>query len=191
MLHEEQLIQQLFLKMETLLFDFAVLGGYPRDIHFGRTPKDLDICVYNYHPYDIAEEQFTRMLRDWLYSKDIGLTIYHEGDSASASGDSRVHMVWTLSCGVDIIFWNAETKWEVLKNFDFNINQFELDTTTGEVTRRLGVPGIDTELVMLRDLFQYNDNPEDRILHVMQIAKEVGWDICSVKNNLISRMKSQ
>lgn len=190
MLHEEQLIQQLFKKMETLLFDFAVLGGYPRDIHFGRTPKDLDICVYNYTPHDIADNKFTAMLGGWLYQNKITVVRHYSESCASASGDSRVHMVWTLSCGVDIIFWNAKTKTEVLQNFDFNINQFELDTITGEAIDRRSNSD-NKELMMLRDLFQYNDNPEERIIHVMQIAKEVGWDICSVKNNLISRMKSQ
>lgn len=187
MLHEEQLIQQLFRRLNSYLFDFAVLGGYPRDMHYSRQPKDLDICVYNYHPNDIAEIKLTDMLHNWLTRNGIKVKVYAE--NASASGDDRVYTVWTLDIGVDIIFWNEKTKYEVLQNFDFNINQFELDISTGEVVRHLKVPELDNELVMLRDLFQYNTDPVERILHVIDIATDIGWDVCSVKNNLKSQMR--
>ena len=48
--------------LRAMLFDCHITGGFARDIASHNIAKDLDICVYNFHPNDPAEEKFYSML---------------------------------------------------------------------------------------------------------------------------------
>lgn len=181
MIHQQPEVKELMQKMRELLFDFAILGGYPRDIANNRTPKDMDICVYNYHPTDRAEIMFASMLRKWLEEKDMIREAYDE-HHPSATGDNRVYHVVSLHCGVDIIFWNAQTKWEVINNFDFNINQYELAVSDDNYTpvyhgNNHGVLGY---------IRPHDDLSQERVDHVVDIADSLGWDTCLLNKKSMS-----
>lgn len=182
MIHERQEVQDVLKKLQNLLFDFVIAGGYPRDLALGRQPKDVDICIYNYHPEDAAEMKFTEMLYSWLKEKGLIKTV-HDEDEQLSYDDARIHRVWSLNCDVDIIFWNAANEWEVLRNFDFNINQYIWDATR-QLPMFVGNLPEKGTLTMLRDLWDYNQDPTERILKMCAIADEVGWDTTKVKADL-------
>ncbi len=175
MIHQKPAVQELMQKRRELLFDFAILGGYPRDLAVGRKPKDLDICVYNYHPRDQAEIHFATILKEWLEERNMIRDAYDE-HHPSAAQDGRVYSVVSLHCGVDIIFWNAETKWEVINNFDFNINQYELALSADNFTpifhgNNHGV---------LNFVRPHEDLTEERVDKITGLADSLGWNTCQI-----------
>lgn len=165
-------------KMRELLFDFAILGGYPRDIALGREPKDMDICVYNYHPTDQAEITFSNVLKAWLEERNM-IAEAHDKMHPSNPDKSRIYHVVTLKCGVDIIFWNAKTKWEVIHRFDFNINQYELAVQDDSWTpifhgNNHGV---------LQHVRAANEILPERLDHIIDIADSFEWDTTQCLHN--------
>lgn len=187
MLHKDEQVLDVLKQLKNHLFDFAILGGYPRDLHHGRNPKDMDVCIFNFHSYDNAECVLLDKLIHKLTFAGLIDSIYSK---VSAEGDSRVYTTIKLTCGMDLIVWNARDKWDVLSNFDFNINQYELvleKDGSYEIVEHCKDTG---KLHMLRDLYKYVADPSDRVLHVCTIAEELGWDTCSVKNNLKLQMSA-
>lgn len=179
MLHKETVVQEVMQKMRELLFDFAILGGYPRDLANGRSPKDLDICVFNFHVGDIAEQRFYEMLRIWLEDRNLIRNAFDE-HHPSAQDDSRVLGVLALTCDVDIIFWNAENKWGVINNFDFNINQYELAVNGDSFTpiyhgNNHGV---------LRYVRPHDQLSQERVDKIADIAHSMEWDTCQIRTTL-------
>lgn len=178
MIHEKPIVKDLLQKMRELLFDFSVLGGYPRDLANGRTPKDMDICIYNFHQDDIAERAFLEMLIKWLNENNL---ISETHATGSGDGDNRVLLVLSLTCNVDLIFWVGTTKWDVLNSFDFNINMYEFDLITGE-PKFLGTN--EGTLVQIREDFRSDEQYTKRLTHMQEVAKEINW--CLDENNLTS-----
>lgn len=125
-------------------FGCVVAGGYPRDIHFGLKPKDIDICMYNFHPDDYAE----RVLLDSLFHKlqDYKVinisSLFDDKDEEYIVNDARVYAVWNLpELGVDIILYNDCYQWsDVVNQFDFNLNQFIIPSTSPDNHHRTGEP---------------------------------------------------
>lgn len=63
--HNKKLLDMGMLVLADLrayLFDCRITGGFPRDVASHNTAKDLDICVFNFHPNDIAESKFYEQL---------------------------------------------------------------------------------------------------------------------------------
>lgn len=170
MINLEQ-VDKVLTKLKSLLFDFSILGGYARDLHYGLTPKDIDVCIYNYHPLDHAESQFRQMLLEYLDKEDLLKEVHSEG---SANSDSRVHLVLSLTCGMDLIFWEAKDKWDVLNNFDFNINQFEYNWETKK-TEFLG--SNQGELVQIRQDFRTEEQLTKRLTRCKEIAEAIHWSV--------------
>ncbi len=177
MIHEKPEVQELMQKMRELLFDFATLGGYPRDIANNLTPKDMDICIFNYHPTDLAEARLYNVLVAWLMKHDMVRIVYDETHHPSAEDDSRVLSVISLHCGVDLIFWDAKTKWEVLDNFDFNINQYELAMYGDKF-----IPVFHgNNHGILQFVRPHEDLTQDRVDNITGKADSLGWNTCQTK----------
>ena len=174
MIHETQNFRAIVELLERHKLDFAVLGGYPRDLFHGFAPKDLDICVFGYNSFDIcvAERVCTEL-------GERGFVEAMHLENGSARNDASVSLVLTLKGDIDVIFWNACTKEEVLQLFDFNFNQFELELREDGV--KVGIPPVFTQLAMLRD-----DLSPERIDRMIQKAKDYGWDTCQVQSKLKS-----
>lgn len=170
-LHTDTTVILVIRKLEQLGFQFSILGGYPRDLAAGRTPKDMDICVYS-----INTRGDMYKLREWLKESLILKDAYEES-SASASGDRNVQDVYTLTCGVDIIFWKCNTEREVLDGFDFNINQYKLVNTCGETCVEFHGESMG-ELKPVRELSELSSV---RVEHIIDIAKQIGWQTCQVQ----------
>lgn len=123
-------------------FGCVVAGGFCRDTFFGVTPKDIDICVYDFYPDDYAEGVLLQSLQHKLDKLGVGFTNvssqFDECDEEYLVNDARVHEVWKLAgLNVDIILYNGCKTWrDVVMKFDFNLNQFYLPST---------VPDFDSE----------------------------------------------
>lgn len=99
----------------------VIAGGYPRDLALGRTPKDLDICVYNITQNTWDEFKSQVYLYD-LVEEEIDV------NPPSSTGDNRVTDVLKIKGNIDIVLWNDSFEYmkDVVDNFDFNINQWIL-----------------------------------------------------------------
>lgn len=102
-------------------FDFVVAGGYARDAFYGEPAKDCDICIFNFHPNDPAEQVLLQNLMEVL-SNLTGVRMCEAYDE----DDKRLGNVIKLDAwGIDIIFYaSAKSAREVVAQFDCNMNQF-------------------------------------------------------------------
>lgn len=171
--HEDQRVKNLLSYMNDLGFDFEVLGGYPRDLHFGRTPRDMDVCCFNNKPDTVLWNSRFIKLKSYLVDNDL----YKSDFSVNSDYPSdRIYGGIRTVVDVDIIFWleNFTSAEEILGWFDYNINQFRLvrDEDTGVV---VGQPweGMFNygRLKQLRE----SELTDVRIKNTLKLAKEVGW----------------
>lgn len=135
-------VEDILKKIKEHTFSCVVAGGYCRDVFHGVTHKDIDICMYNFHAGDKAEEVLMHTLWTWLRD-NVTVENISEHDN-TYDGDERIEFVWHLPYhNVDIICYNARTYHEVLSKFDCNLNQFYLPST---------VPDFDNDVEYLPNL---------------------------------------
>lgn len=120
-------LEQVLKKIKEHTFSCMVAGGYCRDVFHGVAHKDIDICMFNYHQHDPAENVLLRNLLKWL-ADNVGLVdITHQHEQYD---DQRIHFVWHLPYhNADIICWNTDNHMKILNSFDCNLNQFYLPST--------------------------------------------------------------
>ena len=152
-----------------------VAGGYPRDLHFGVEPKDVDFFVrYN---EKTVNEILSRLKQLNLPHHDCIDDIEDEEGYPSDETEDRISRVIKVGEYIDIIFVNhALTK--VTDNFDFNINQFELGMMDDPVFTGKTHNNV---LQVVTDTSLYNKKEElssDRISKIVKKADSLGW-VCS------------
>lgn len=160
-------VEQILKKIKEHTFGCMVAGGYCRDVFHGVTHKDIDICMYNFHAGDHAEQVLMNMLWKWLVD-NVGAESLTQGNADYE--DSRIKFVWHLPYHkVDIICWNARSHTEILDKFDCNLNQFYLPSTVPDFDSELPYsPNIKEQPVYVGDdcpdfLVFLKDLPQDRI----------------------------
>ena len=165
----------------------VVAGGYPRDLAFGREPKDLDICVYN-----TTEKAWYEFL-DQLCKYDLVLEEYSEADSVSSTGDDRVSYVIKVKGNIDIILWNDsfESMESVINNFDFNVNQWILGFETdfeGTPYNNIPKPIFKGDFKTYGKLIEIRNDGYSvsncRKAKFQDHAKEINWSIECPTNNI-------
>lgn len=148
--------------------NFAVCGGYPRDLRHGKTPKDLDLCVAAPASYG---EEIADDLEAYLSEHEIGYKTFknHSGisDNEDPYGDKHIYRVIKVGA-IDVIFWDCKSISEVIKLFDYNINQFVLT-----VNNKYGYLG---DLDTLGVLTKINDVSAAREQKVLAISEKLGWE---------------
>jgi len=171
--HENKQVLDLLCFMKDLGFDFEVLGGYPRDLHFGRIPRDMDICCWNCKPDTVIWRDKFMKLHSYL--KDVG--IYKDEFAVNSEYPSdRIFGGLRTTVDVDIIFWmeNFTSAEAILGWFDYNINQFRLvrDEDTGIVA---GKPW--EGLMKFGQLQQLRESElsDVRIRNTHKLARDVDW----------------
>ena len=171
--HNNQQVKDLLSYMKDLGFAFEVLGGYPRDLYFGRTPRDMDVCCWNSKPDTVLwNDKFMKLkaylVDNSLYNSDFSVKNEYPSD--------RIYGYIRTVIDVDIIFWveNFTSAEAILGWFDYNINQFRLvrDENSGVIT---GQPW--EELMNFGQLQQLRKSEltDVRIRNTHRLAKEVGW----------------
>jgi len=171
--HENPQVKDLLCFMSNLGFNFEVLGGYPRDLFFGRTPRDMDICCWNIKPASMEwDKMYSRLL---TYLQVNGL-FKSEFTVNSEYPSDRIYGGLRTVVNVDIIFWmeNFTSPEAILGWFDYNINQFRLvrDEDTGIV---IGQPW--EGLFKFGQLQQLRESEisDVRIRNTHKLAIDVGW----------------
>lgn len=101
----------------------AIAGGYPRSLYFGVEPKDLDIVVA------CEDSEVVKSLIEGLKSLGVvGVSAFYCEDP-----EGRLCSVIKVKEGItkkdiDIIFWKGYNTWQdIVRDFDFNVNQFTID----------------------------------------------------------------
>ena len=113
-------------------FGSVVAGGYARDVFFGVEPKDVDVCVYNYH----ADEAMllNSLWRELQAYGVVNKSMSEEVPEHYRSAATRISFVWAIpELDMDLIFYKDCRKFsDVLNKFDFNMNQFYLPSTVSD-----------------------------------------------------------
>jgi hypothetical protein len=142
---------------KTILGDipYVIAGGYPRDLHFGITPKDCDVFVNYRHRAKVI-----KAIAD-------NIICYTEYPSYDKTRNTK-HMagvIKLLAGNIDIILvYDDIDIRDVTKYFDFNINQWRL---LGDLPEYEG----NYPFYQLRQL--HEDVPTDRILKIFKKHQEL------------------
>lgn len=165
-------VEEILKKIKEHTFSCVVAGGYCRDVFHGVAHKDIDICMYNFHPKDEAECVLMNMLWLWL-NKNVGAENITQ--CSSEYEDARINFVWHLPHHhVDIICWNATHHMQILEGFDCNLNQFYLPSTVPDFdSDKPYNPSLEESPVYVGDdcpdfLVFLKELPEERVTKMMQ-----------------------
>lgn len=104
----------------------AVAGGFARDMALGFSPSDIDIAVFGPHRHDVARH-LAIGLQELGYYQTVETETYGEEEVY----DHITQYSHALYPDVDVLVYheNIKTIIDVVKTFDFNINQFYLEPT--------------------------------------------------------------
>lgn len=100
-------------KLRELGIEHACIGGYPRNLKLGITPKDFDIAIWG----DKAIEAKATLIREF-------------GEELQETYEQPYLAYLIRIKGVDIICYACSTEQEVFSNVDYNINQYKLVGTS-------------------------------------------------------------
>lgn len=114
-----------------------IAGGYPRDLHFGAPPKDIDVVVaFNQKAFSMeAEEEVFEILTELchlirLAQPDLTVSICQAYDCVELDRLLGVMKVEGKGVAVDVIVYSdayisgENTTHKVVGQFDCNLNQF-------------------------------------------------------------------
>ena len=156
----------------TFPYNVSILGGFPRDLHYGRSPKDADIFIHTGPQGEYLGENSSFL--DRLQMNLPSFTIHHMKAYGESSDDDdfceRHHGVLKLKFSnpefsVDILFTKTYNKEDSLEQFDCNLNQVAVeDADTGVVW----LEGHPPETLRFRD---YKLRPE-RIKKMTEYAEK-------------------
>lgn len=142
LLGEAKAIQEILSKY---VIESVVAGGFCRDVLHNEDAKDIDLCVYNYHSNDGAEQMFREMALNEL--RELGIRVMElegiasDGEVATFA-DHQVERIWMTNIGVDIIFYEdchpnptgsyvnfrqgrrVANPRQLVAQFDCNLNQY-------------------------------------------------------------------
>lgn len=63
---QNRVIGAIRVMLNSFILDNVVAGGYPRDLAHSLPPKDVDVCIYNFHPVDECEQHMVAKFNDCL-----------------------------------------------------------------------------------------------------------------------------
>lgn len=144
-----------------------IAGGYARDIHFGRKPKDVDVFV-PLGPYVTDAEVYLDMqeLAD-KFSRNGHRVEIHRAygiGGNSCDFDERLYGVLKID-DIDVLFSRSSTIPEVMESFDSNLSQAYITPASETVRWYRSEP---TEVYTLKDI------PMKRLLRLNTVAAELG-----------------
>lgn len=150
-----------------------IAGGFVRDLHFGNTPKDIDIIVGKHVDVpQLAKHLFKKGLIKSPDVKKLGLD--DDEIKENYEGDGRIKAVYQVEAviPIDIIQLNRNIAHphEAVESFDFNINQSFLsyDKEVGDVFAYIND---DTELKL------YVSVKDKRLVRMIDKAREANVKI--------------
>lgn len=121
---------------ESLGKDYLIAGGCARDIYHGRTPKDYDVLFDNKTDFQEMQTAISKMDVNIVDSFN-----FHSGNKhfdvdsvvSCCSSDDRIMFGIKVKLEgdieVDLLIYNCAELLEIPKMFDYNINQFAINTS--------------------------------------------------------------
>ena len=106
-----------------------IAGGYARDLHYGKTPRDIDYWI-EYRPLDVHKVGCVDNVQ-LIINKLVDAGIPYEEHNMYGSNDHRGRLAVYKIPGADLIF--VENVESAVNDFDFNLNQFYMDPEVGPV----------------------------------------------------------
>lgn len=159
---------------------FMCAGGFPRDIHHGVQPKDIDIVVLGGTEH--CGDVFDAMLRLGYHMTDDSAPSDNSSDASTRwayiAQYARRGMEGLVGLEVDILFAHEKYKslQEVVQDFDYNINMAAIFFPNRAIAGPLYfVQGTGHERV-LRQTRHAHICPE-RAEHIREKARALGWTI--------------
>lgn len=172
-------------------FKSVIAGGFPRDLYFNITPKDVDLWVFSaqddvdavYDMYSMIADQ-RKVDGDFVLSywfednRELGKFEEQSSDATACSyalgSNDNYGIIKTLS-GIDIIFTKVEG-WRnpvqgIVDHFDYNINEFVY------VNGKVWYYGDQNLFGLLSSNYSEEEVDEDRKVKMEKYAKSVGWAI--------------
>jgi len=120
MLHNSKTAGLIYSAVNFLGGQYSILGGYPRDLYFSKTPNDLDIFVYQ------MPLSKTLQLVNALSGlcQNVKFNVFDDGYTTSdfAYGTLNIGDIDVVICKPDVIL-----EQQILDGFDYNLNQFKFD----------------------------------------------------------------
>ena len=163
--------------LSSLGINAVILGGLARDISHGVNARDADVWVYNKEvktPKGLDNEVSAFITA--MDEVDIKYELYDGTypDGGLATVDSRIFSVVKLpELDIDVIWHSdAEDYTEVLKTFDYNINQYYIGLD-GEAYH---LDGISKEGKVLK-LTNPDGVTGERQAYIIEKAKTLGWKV--------------
>lgn len=154
--------------LEELGITFVIAGGYARDTHFGRTPRDVDMFIVG-----ITHEQDALLAE---YVANVGGSMF--SDYPGAVSDEIVVVYKVGPIDLIVLDDSCQSVSDVVGRFDYNINQWVmryLRNSAGECTGFVPLYVGDHETY--GQLVQVNEKPVTlrRATRMYDIATEVNW----------------
>ena len=154
--------------------EVAIAGGYARDTHFNRAPRDIDIVVGHgiYQPWSIAELHLIRTMLDKYGVVEEHIS-YNDTGNPADSNDAITCCFKLPEYCIDIILYSKDYHniHRIIEGFDANINQFILDVHGNALF--LGQTRCQGSLQLIE--YPSFRPSAARYNKVIKIAKEVGW----------------
>lgn len=127
----------------------VLAGGFCRDTIHGVKPKDADFFVLGENDKEVVRSKLRKA----------GFKFTYTGKYGEGRGNPEYKGVfkgWLFGIDIDIILWEnpADTKIEVVKKFDLNVNQYWMGAA-GDIKFFPDAPHITKEFKVLRE-----DDPE-------------------------------
>jgi hypothetical protein len=158
-----------------------VAGGYARDLHFGREPKDVDIVVSR---HEMGDEEAHNLVEAACRAIDPNMVSHYQSHPDYPC--DRIDYVFTLTnmkLPIDIIVYSGdyEDVGEIIDDFDCNLNMYALmhRTSGKKEVFYAGTSGKYKESVEGTLVFTHGREDVEckRRRKMFRIAKEVGWEL--------------
>lgn len=171
-------------------FKSVIAGGFPRDVYFNRTPKDIDLWVYGSDDVDATFDMYAKVVDQVKVDDDYVASYWFEdrrelggfeepsSDAVGceyALGENDNYGIIKTKSMIDIIFTKVEG-WRnpiqfIVDNFDYNINEFAY------IDGKVWYFGNQNLFGLLVSNFPGGGQEKHRKEKMEKYAKEVGWAI--------------
>lgn len=152
------------------------VGGYVRDVLMNRTPKDIDIEVYDISVEDLIEALQTVGKVDTVGRSFGIIKISVDGTDYDIALPRRESKAGTGHKGFIVEADPSMSIYEAAARRDFTCNSVMMDATTHEIIDLFNGEADINECVLRRTSVHFSEDPL-RVLRGMQFASRFGWHV--------------
>lgn len=154
--------------LEAYRFEWAIAGGWCRDMIQRKQPKDLDIIICN------VDYISKGTLHD--FEADLKALGTSREEFSSSEGQELMKVIAAGDeVPIDLIFWKGKYKTieSIVSRFDTNMNQFILNKDSGEIE----FIGENRGVMHLIKSSRSGSMTQERFERMLVVANKLGWDL--------------